>query len=435
MYKRLSQSLSSSWTSDTSPLASLTPSDADVHAWVKRWEVVLAKGDLIDSRIVPVDAETSVEDACDILLKENMSCLAVKTPNDSDVPFIGLFDFSDLNAFLTLAATRHTLPPDDIRGHTRINQIISAAIAGRVPIRLVSNLSEKNPLEILPESANILDLLKLFSLGTHRVLIRSTTHANEYLGTVSDRRLLAWFAAYAKETPSFRRYSSNPLSSFALPSLNLHCSVVSAASNETVLYAMRLMSEEGVSSIAVLDDETGNLLSTVSVTDIGRVVVPSESNQILHEPLHRFVALIKAPDGSTDGADRYPVYSVYSNSELLYTMEKLLATNAHRVFVTHEPGTVSSSPVANLSGICSIVDILSLFARLAKIPDIDPTKMQRHRRASKSERDFFRSRSNSRTGYRGSPVLHPASPPIMIGSPDSSISALEPFQWSDRGPR
>jgi CBS domain-containing protein len=37
-----------------------------------------------------------------------------------------------------------------------------------------------------------------------------------------------------------------------------------------VLDSMKLMSEEGVSSVAVLDDR-GNLLSAVSVTDIGKV--------------------------------------------------------------------------------------------------------------------------------------------------------------------
>ncbi|KAF8333768.1 hypothetical protein F5887DRAFT_893072 [Amanita rubescens] len=412
----------------------LSPStpEPEVLTWTNRWQDVQV-AHIIDSPIVSVDADTTVEDACEILLKQDILCLAVKNPSNE---FIGLFDFADLNAFLTLAATRHTLLPEDIRDHVRINQIVSAAKAGKVPVQLVSNLSEKNPLQVLPDTANILDLLKLFSLGTHRVLIKSTT---EYLGIVSDTKLLSWFAAYAKETPSFHQYSSKPLNSYALPSLNLHSAVVAATSNETVLDAMRLMSEDGVSSIAVLDEETGNLLSAVSVTDIGRVVVPSESNQILNTPLHRFVTLIKAPFGSTDGIDKYPgkfrlllLYSVYSTSELLYTIEKLLATNAHRVFVTSEP-VLSSSPVvrpASLSGVASVVDILSLFARLAKIPDVDPSKMQRHRRASsssssKSERDKFRSRSNSRTSYRGSPVFHTASPPIMIGSPDSSISALD----------
>lgn len=90
---------------------------------------------------------------------------------------------------------------------------------------------------------------------------------------VSDRRLLDWFASYAKETPSLQHFLSNSLHSLSLPSLNIYTSVVATTSNDTVLDAMMLMSEEGVSSVAVIDDETGNLLSAVSVTDIGKVGV------------------------------------------------------------------------------------------------------------------------------------------------------------------
>ena len=45
---------------------------------------------------------------------------------------------------------------------------------------------------------------------------------------------------------------------------------------------MKLMSEEGVSSVAVVEEETGNLLSAVSVTDIGKVsVATSEGYRLL----------------------------------------------------------------------------------------------------------------------------------------------------------
>lgn len=87
---------------------------------------------------------------------------------------------------------------------------------------------------------------------------------------VSDHRLLRWFAQYARETPSFQRYISNQIQSLSLPSLNLNKAVVSATSSQTLLDAMKLMSEEGVSSIAVVES-SGTLLSAVSVTDIGKV--------------------------------------------------------------------------------------------------------------------------------------------------------------------
>jgi predicted transcriptional regulator len=53
--------------------------------------------------------------------------------------------------------------------------------------------------------------------------------------------------------------------------LNLHLEVVAVHSGNSVLDAMQLMSDLGVSSVAVLKEEGGSLLSAVSVTDIGQV--------------------------------------------------------------------------------------------------------------------------------------------------------------------
>ncbi|KAJ3974037.1 hypothetical protein EV361DRAFT_683190 [Lentinula raphanica] len=426
--RRLSQSLIHS----TEPPASLiaTASSADIENWFAQWQASLAR-DIIDSRVVSVDGQISVEDACDILLSEDISCLAIKSVDHS---ISGLFDFSDVNAFLTLAATKHTFTAEAVQEKPRVDDIFTAARAGHVPVSIVSNLSEKNPLHILPYDATVVSLLEVFARGIHRVLIETNPSGDiqeDFAGIVSDRGLLAWFLSFAQQTgsESLRVYLFNPLNSFSdsLPSLNLYTSVVATLSTEPVLEAMKLMSEEGVSSIAVLEEEGGTLLSAVSVTDVGKIVVPSQSNQILSLPLQQFISLIKVgthcthytyvstenllqyPDGSTDGQDRYPVYSVLPTSTMLYTIQKLLATNAHRVFVAQESTGTSPvlSPISfgNLTGLVSIVDILSLFARLAKVQDIDPTRMQRHRRASSvssqtSSKESDRSRSSSRTGIR-----------------------------------
>ena len=120
-----------------------------------------------------------------------------------------------------------------------------------------------------------------------------TESVPSYLGLVSDRALLSWFTNFAQRTPALLRFLSVPLNSLSLPSLYLYTSVVAAKASDRVLDAMQLMSEEGVSSVAVVDDETGGLLSAVSVTDIGKVVVPAQSNQILGTPLQQLVATIK----------------------------------------------------------------------------------------------------------------------------------------------
>ncbi|KAJ7598855.1 hypothetical protein C8J56DRAFT_915189 [Mycena floridula] len=382
----------------------------DSDEWVQRWRTTLAR-DLIDSKLVAVEWDTSVEEACELLLSEDILCLAVKSSSESPDSYFGLFDFSDVNAFLVLAATR---PASDDLQDPRSLEIIKAARAGRVPVHLVVNLSDKNPMQILPNDASVFSLLEIFARGSHRALIQCPSPSTDFLGIVSDRSLLAWFSIYAQETPSFLQYLSSPLLGLSLPSLDLYSSIVAATSNDTVLDAMKMMSEEGVSSVAVLDDETGSLLSAVSVTDIGKIVVPSQSNQILSTPLNQFISQIKAPDGSTDGVDKSPVYSVVPSSILSYTIQKLLATNAHRLFVTTETPSspmLSKSP-SSLSGIISVVDILSLFAAIAKIEDVDPARMRHRRASSASSSGGSDSRSSSRTGIRRNSSLRSAIPVV-----------------------
>ena len=88
---------------------------------------------------------------------------------------------------------------------------------------------------------------------------------------VSDKSLLDWFTFNAQKTPGLERFLASPLSSHALPSLYLYTAVLALKASDTVLDAMRLMSDCGISSVAVIEEEGGRLLSAVSVTDIGKV--------------------------------------------------------------------------------------------------------------------------------------------------------------------
>jgi hypothetical protein len=85
--------------------------------------------------------------------------------------------------------------------------------------------------------------------------------------------------------------------------------------------------------------------------------------------------------------------------------------------------------------------VLSLFARLANIEDVDPTRMQRHRRASsvasshssKSDRDLGRSTSRSSTSSRTSSRTGvKRSPNASRDNKRSSITKAEVFQWIER---
>ncbi|KAF8524264.1 hypothetical protein BU17DRAFT_84861 [Hysterangium stoloniferum] len=349
--------------------------------------------DLGRGNVIEVDSDVSVDTACEYLFRNRALCLAVRHPEQRMSTFSGLFDSADVNAFLTLAATSHRLNKDDIDTDERAFQILEAAKSGKVPVKLY--LSEKNPLVILPSNATVLSLLELFSRGTHRAII------GDFKGDVtmvSDMDLLEWLVNHAPKIASLVSALEQPLSALGIGSRN----VVSCLSTELVLDAMKVMSEQGLSTVAVVDDETGNLLSAISVTDIARLVAPSQSKDILSIPLGMFVAIIKAPDGSQDGADRYPAFSVTPTATLSHVIQKLLATNSHRVFLASDPLDPGSPMGGYLRGVVSVVDVLSIFARLCGVPEVDPTRMQRQRRASSSSTSSSRSRSSSRIGRRGS---------------------------------
>ncbi|KZV98176.1 hypothetical protein EXIGLDRAFT_728988, partial [Exidia glandulosa HHB12029] len=359
---------------------------------------------LKDSPVITVDGDESVEAACKAsLLDHKTNCITVKAADGH-------------NAFLVLAVNSHNLRPFELADQ-RITEILACAKKGHVPVRLVVNLSEKNPLVILPQNADLISLLSVFSRGTHQVIIEDDSH--DLLGIVSDMSLIQWFMTNAGTHPGLASVLIAPLTT--LPGIYQH-PVISSSSDDTLLDAMRLLSEQGVSSVAVVDP-IGMLLSAISVRDIGRRVVPSENKRILDMSLANFITLIKAEDGATDGVDKFPVYSVLPSSTLSYTMQKLLATNAHRVFLTDDPACPPSPPVSfsglgglshspgtpppgnpsmpmsglgNLRGVVSVLDVLSVFARLLGLEDVDPARAARHRRASSASIRSSGSRSLSR---------------------------------------
>ncbi|GJJ14957.1 hypothetical protein Clacol_009227 [Clathrus columnatus] len=307
-------------------------------------------GEIPGEQIFEVNAETSVDATCEVLIEKDVNCLIVQLSDPGEDSTIGLFDvshrwqrqYADVNAFLSLAATSHLINEDDIDVDERILRILDAARNGKVPVSLCTDLSEKNPLIMISQLDSVTTLLSRFSKGAHRVVVRESS------SVISDMNLLEWLVGQAHQIEVLGQVLEQPVSTLKLGSER----VVSCFSTETVLDAMKTMSEQGLSSVAVIDMGTGDLLSTVTVTDITRIVAPSQNNKILTTPLSQFITLIKAPDGFRDGVDKYPV--------------------------------------------------LSFFARLVGIPDVDPTRMQRNRTASSASSTSStsaRSRSASLSGH------------------------------------
>lgn len=171
------------------------------------------------------------------------------------------------------------------------------------------DLSEKNPLVVLRKDASLTTLLEIFSRGTHRVLVEGPEQ--QVKGIITDSALVKYFASNVRTRrvapelcltqllAQHDKITSSPVITQVLATSLTDLGVitpppiVSASPDSTVLDAMTLMSQEGVSSIAVFDPDVGVLISAVTVTDIGQLVIPSESKSVLSMKLAAFVSDIK----------------------------------------------------------------------------------------------------------------------------------------------
>ena len=112
--------------------------------------------------------------------------------------------------------------------------------------------------------------------------------------------------------------------------------------------ALKLMNDEGVTSLAVVDNQY-NVVGNISNVDV-KVSIPyyqstrcqprpltviklltkSSSAPLLENTCIHFITVILSTRGMNDGQDSFPVFHVSPHSTLAHTVAKLVATKAHR---------------------------------------------------------------------------------------------------------
>ncbi|KAG2218892.1 hypothetical protein INT45_007619, partial [Circinella minor] len=135
------------------------------------WCMIPAGTLLKAQKVVTIDGALPVEEACNILIKNNISSAPVFDSTKSATDYVGMFDYGDVIAYLLLVLLDQVPgQSQQLEGETfEITDIIRLAIQGQaVPVKLASDLSQKNPFySILPEST-LLSAIEEFACGTHR---------------------------------------------------------------------------------------------------------------------------------------------------------------------------------------------------------------------------------------------------------------------------
>ncbi|KAI8145111.1 hypothetical protein BJV82DRAFT_643848 [Fennellomyces sp. T-0311] len=318
------------------------------------WCMIQTGSLMKEQKVITIDGSLPVEDACTILIKNNISSAPVYDGAKSTTEYVGMFDYGDVIAYLLLVLL------DQVPSHFQqsegetfeITDIIRRAIQGQsVPVKLASDLSQKNPFySILPEST-LLSAIEEFACGTHRVCVLD--HSGGIKGILSQSTVVEYLYSNRKQFPSIEKLLGQTLRQLGLGETD----VISAGSDARVLDALSLMSQHGVSSVAVVG-ANGVALGNISMTDIKHVMKGFKHN-LLWTTCFQFVSMVKTEQGIEDGQDRLPVFDVRLDTRLGFAIAKLLATRSHRVWVTDEMGR----PI----GVVSLTDISRVFASSAGI--------------------------------------------------------------------
>lgn len=131
--------------------------------------------------------------------------------------------------------------------------------------------------------------------------------------------------------------------------------IASISVEDLVIDALQKMASLGLTALPMVDEE-GTLIGNISMADIRFVFQNHGYSKLSMKCLH-FASMALSQKGlEHEGRDSFPVYDVYETSSLQYTIQKLLATKTHHMWVIDQD--------RKLIGVVSMTDIIRKVAGL-----------------------------------------------------------------------
>ncbi|CEI95756.1 hypothetical protein RMCBS344292_09934 [Rhizopus microsporus] len=294
------------------------------------WREIKVSTLVKDQKVIEISSKISIEEACQVLFENNISSAPIKHEGN----YIGVFDYGDVIAYILLVLQ----PRDKEKEGYSIQDIMNKALKGeKVSVGLVSDSTLSTAIEI-------------FALGTRRVCVVKPDGGIQ--GILSQSTVIQYLYEHTKQFPELGECMNK-----TIHQLNLGKEpVISVPANATVLNALMIMSQHGVSSLAVVSSD--KIIGNISMTDV-KHVMKSYRHGLLWKTCFQFVSYIKLEQGIIEGQDRLPVFDVRPDTHLGFAIAKLLATKAHRVWVTDEK--------QQLLGVVSLTDVFRILATVAGI--------------------------------------------------------------------
>ncbi|OTA99320.1 hypothetical protein M426DRAFT_325239 [Hypoxylon sp. CI-4A] len=375
----------------------------------------VAVGELVSKDDVTwVELDTSVEDASMALLKNTSSKVVLIRENASSTSPVSTFDYNDLNAYILVVVGLAHPTEDLVELYDTVAKKAQARVS--IPLRDIQPIFRKESLITLQGDEDLAKAIEVFGSGVHRVFV--TSYNGEVVGILSQLKLIEFFWI---EGMNFRVIDD--LYPRLLRDVGVGSQQILAVNADSPLTeALNLMSQEGLSSVAVCDNSL-NVVGNISTADV-KHLTNAASLPLLQDSCMHFISVILTEQGVEKGKDSFPVFYVNPYSTLAHTVAKLVATRSHRMWIvesaspspsapstpslgptvfvptpsssqtsltgTHFPSVppASTLPGSHLSGrligVVTLTDILNLFARSTGLNPTDPSEQRARRRRSSS---------------------------------------------------
>lgn len=302
-----------------------------------------------------VELSSSIEATTKLLIKSGAPNVVLIRESTKTKTAISTFDFSDLNAYLLLVLGLSQ--PDDLAG-----KLAERARSGEaIPLSdAMDHLRAREEPTFLPHTATLTRAMEVLGGGAHRVLINKEG-TSETTGILTQLRLVRFFWENHKNFAA-----TEALYARSLKDLQLGAKEVVAINGDKPLSdALRLMHDEGITSLPVLDSHS-NVVGNISHVDVrvgliytasalcyadrNQLLTDTSSIPLLSSSCIHFISVILSERGLADGKDSFPVFHVAPFSTLAHTVAKLCATRSHRMWIVDAPSpstTVPPSPAVH----------------------------------------------------------------------------------------
>ncbi|KAJ3283106.1 cell separation during budding [Borealophlyctis nickersoniae] len=322
-----------------------------------------------------LDSELSVQEGCAALAAHRISSAPIYDQKIGG--FVGMLDYRDLVAYVLSVLRKVPKGGMDVdaemikRPHHKnhnnnlqeITDIVKRATTDPqgVPIKLIGNLSQLNPLKHVQVTDSVLTAVQIMATSkVHRVVVlQNGQDGDAFVGILSMSSVAGLVASKLGKLarkPGQPRIVSEQ-GERTLEGLGLvKGDVISVLPEDSVLDALYVMHENSISSVAIVDrsvDDGQGLLGSLSMTDIKEILARRGGWRRLFDTCIKFFGEMRGEQGLLAGGDdRVPSFTVHPSTTLIAAIEKMAATRSHRVWVVEKIGKVV--------GVVSLSDVMGV---------------------------------------------------------------------------